>query len=104
MMRLLCPLPSLDQIGIDIEQVEKAPYRMIDDVIYGLRLVVESWQRWRHDGTHLRGLVEKPAVTGMQWRFTWHKDKFSALLECYVGSSHHQIVRVGVHDAGEGFH
>ena len=83
--RLLLFLPALDHAGVDVEQVEHAPDRMIDDVVERLRPVVER----RHDRAdhrpHLRQLRHRPQMAGVQRRLANAEHQPAALLQHHVG-------------------
>ncbi len=97
-------VPALGEGGGNVELVEHARDDVIDDVVDGLRMVVEGRHR-RHDRhAHARELEHVLEMHLGERRLAHHQDEPAALLDHHVGGAVHQVLAVAVGDAGERAH
>ena len=93
--------PALDQTAVDVEQVEAAADRLVDDVVDGLRLVIEGRHRRHDDGAVLGRRQHGLEMAGMQRRLAHHEHQPPPLLQHHVGGAAHQAVGGAIGDVGK---
>ena len=96
----MCP-PALDQPDVDIEQIEAAADGLVDDVVDGLRVLIERRHRRHDDGAVLGCRQHAAQMAGMQRRLAHHQHEAAALLERHVGGAAQKRVGGAVGDVGQ---
>ena len=88
----------------DVEQVEHATDRVVDQVVDGFAAAVKSGHRRENHAAHQCHRFHVADVGEVQRRFTRQQHQAAAFLEDDVGGTGDQVVGQRVSDAGQGFH
>ena len=90
--------------GRSLEEIEDAPYGVINDVVQALGLVVESRHRRGNDRTHLRQRRHVAEMNRVNRCLSCNQNKATVFLEHDVGGSRQQIAGDAVGDLAKAAH
>lgn len=72
--------------------IKSLAYCLIDNVVYGVRLVIERWHRRKDDSSHLSNRYHVSEMAKVYGRFSRDKEKLSSFLQDYIRCTNKQIV------------
>src|ERR1019366_3242220 len=85
------PIPGAGRGIGQAEEVEDAVDAAIDQVVDGLRVVIEARDRRGDDGAHFRQCRHVSEVAKVKGAFANHQDQFAPLFQGDVGGTDHQV-------------
>src|SRR5262249_2250588 len=96
--------PAAKERVLDVELIEDFADRLIDEVLHGLRLMVEGGHRRENDRSHLGGQHHIAQVPEVKRRLAGNEHQLAPFLQCDVGRAHQKVLAEGVGDPRESLH
>lgn len=88
---LLRPLyilaPAFSETGVDIEEVQRPPNRLVDHFLNTFRARIERRDRRGNDSAHFGHRLHRANMARVEWGLAQHQDEAAAFFQHDVSSS-----------------